>query len=473
MSNPTVSITNSLAFELDVYDQYSDSDGVITYTKLGTVPASGSADIITIHAASVLGVVRTGIISAFSSTEYYVDFPVSGISVSILDTSFDYTISDSDQKGMEQALQFFQYISANPLGTTATNFETLINNETATTLETDVNAYFAALSSYGDCTLTAWTDVNLWLNREFSPWQEATYYLYTTTGTISEKATASISIASNGTATATLTDKSSGNQTDLAISDGTITEATVGSGSVSVSLTPTYSYVDSSISPTLTGTVNGSSVVGTKKKQDTSSSSSSTGFSDSAIVSIAIGGAFLFYTLAKDFKEYVSKKCEASNDAEVSDAQAELNDNLSSLSESVDSLTGQITELKATIETQRINDVNSELDAQTELVEESMDLAGSSSAEINAQVEEIARMREDASSVTNEELSANRTSIESTLEQLEEDAGAEVSQDIVDSEHEAAEEESEEEELEEEESVSDDGSGTDAEDTTDTTEAEL
>ena len=460
MSYPQLTITNSLAFDLDLYDQYSDSDGNITYTKLGSVSANGSGTIDTIHDASVIGVVRTGIISAFSSTEYYVDFPVAGLSVSILDTTFAYTITEDDQKGMEQALSFFQYITANPLGATATNFEDLINNETASTLETDVNAYFAALSSYSDCTMTAWTDVNLWLNREFSPWQEDNYYLYTTSDTIKEIATSSISITSNGTATATLTEISSSNDTSLAISDGTITEATVGSGSVSVSLTPTYSYVDSTISPTLSGTVNGTSVLGTKEKQDTGSSSSSNGFSESSIVSIAIGGAFLFYTLAKDFKSYVSKKCEASTTEDTEAADTALNDNLESLSTSIDSLSQQITDLKSTIEADRVVEVNDALDAQTELVEESMDVAGSSNDAINSQIDAIAEMRADPSVVTDEELASNLSDIEDTLTEVVEAAGSSITTEMTEAEQTAEDAQSQEEVEEEAESMDDTGTGT-------------
>ena len=461
MSYPQLAITNSLAFDLDAYDQYSDSDGNITYTKLGTVSANSTGTITTKHQGSVVGLVRSGIISAFSSTEYYVDFPVATLNITALDSSFAYTIDADDQKGMEQALQFFKYISANPLGTTATNFKNLLSNETASTLETDVNAYFAALSSYSKCNLTAWTNVNLWLNREFSPWQEAKYYLYTTTGTISEKATASISIASNGTATATLTDTSSGSTTNIAISDGTITEQNVGSGSVSVSLTPTFTYVNSVISPVLTGTVNGVSVLGTKKKQDTSSSSSSnSGFSDASIVSISIGAAFLLFTLGKEIHSWWSNRGNG-NEADADAANAELNDNLESLTNSINELNNRVTSLQETLAQQRADDVNSELDAQSDMVREEMEASGSSDDEIDGQIEEIQRMRADSSSVTNEELRANRADIESNLEVIAKKAGTNVSDEMEASETEAENYESEEEAIEEEQSISDDGTGTD------------
>ncbi len=466
MSYPQLTITNSLAFDLDLYDQYSDSDGNITYTKLGSVSANGSGTIDTIHDASVIGVVRTGIISAFSSTEYYVDFPVAGLSVSILDTTFAYTITEDDQKGMEQALSFFQYITANPLGATATNFEDLINNETASTLETDVNAYFAALSSYSDCTMTAWTDVNLWLNREFSPWQEDNYYLYTTSDTIKEIATSSISITSNGTATATLTEISSSNDTSLAISDGTITEATVGSGSVSVSLTPTYSYVDSTISPTLSGTVNGTSVLGTKEKQSTgSSSNSSSGFSEASIVSISIGAAFLLFTLVKEVHSWWNKKSSSSDD---SSADSDLNDSLESLTDSINELNTKVASLQETLDQQRVDYVDSELDAQTDMVKEAMEASGSSNDDIDAQIEAIEKMRADPSTVTNEELRANRTDIESTLDDIVKETGSSISDEMEASETEAEDYESEEEDIEEEQSVNDDGTGTDSDVETET-----
>ncbi len=465
MSYPQLTITNSLTFDLDAYDQFSDSDGNITYTKLGTVSASSTGTIDTMHEGSVVGLVRSGIISAFSSTEYYVDFPVAGLTITALDDSFAYTISDDDQKGMEQALLFFQYISANPLGTTATNFTTLLSDETASTLETDVDAYFAALSSYSKCNLTAWTDVNLWLNREFSPWQEATYYLYTTTGTISEKATASISIASDGTATATLTDKSSGNTTNLAISDGTITEENVGSGSISVSLTPTYTYVDSAISPVLTGTVNGVSVLGTKKKEDTSSSSSSSsGFSEASIVSISIGAAFLLFTLGKEVHSWWNKKSSNPSD---SSADSDLNDSLESLTTSIDELNAKVTSLQETLDQQRVDYVDSELDAQTDMVKEAMEASGSSNDEIDAQIEAIEKMRADPSTVTNEELRANRTDIESTLDDIVKETGSNISDEMEASETEAENFENEEAAIEEEQSLNDDGTGTDSDIETD------
>ena len=467
MSFPQLSITNSLAFNLDAYEQFSDSNGNITYTKLGTVSANSTGTIATRHAGSVIGLVRSGIISAFSSTEYYVNFPVATLNITALDTSFAYTINENNQKGMEQALKFFKYISANPLGTTATNFKDLLSNETASTLEADVNAYFAALSSYSKCTLVAWTNVNLWLNREFSPWQEATYYLYSTKGTISEKATASISIASNGAATATLTDKSSGSTTQLAINDGTITEQNVGSGALSVSLTPTFTYVDSAISPVLTGTVNGVSVLGTKKKQDTSSSSgSNSGFSDASIVSISIGAAFLLFTLGKELHSWWSNRNNANN-ADDEAANSELNDNLESLTNSINELNNRVTSLQETLNQQRADDVDSELDAQSDMVREEMEASGSSNAEIDGQIEEIQRMRADSASVTNEELSANRSDIESNLEVIAKETGTNVSDNMEASEAEAKTFENEEEAIEEEQSLSDDGSGTDSDVETD------
>ena len=465
MSYPQLTITNSLAFDLDAYDQFSDSDGNITYTKLGTVSANSTGTIDTLHEGNVIGLVRSGIISAFSSSEYYVDFPVANLVVSSLDEVFAYTIGEDEQEGMEQALQFFKYISANPLGTTATDFKDLLSNETASTLDTDVKAYFAVLSAYSKCNLTAWTNVNLWLNREFSPWQEATYYLYTTTGTISEKATASISIASDGTATATLTEKSSGDTTNLAISDGTITEENIGSGSVSVSLTPTFTYVDSAISPVLTGTVDGVSVLGTKEKQDTSSSSSSSsGFSDASIVSISIGAAFFLFTLGKEVHTWWNKKSSNPSD---SSADSELNESLENLTKSIDALNTKVTSLQEALEQQRVEYVNSELNSQADMIEESMEASGSSNDDIDAQIEEIQRMRANSSTVTNEELSANRTDIESTLEDIVKETGADITDDMKASELEAEDYENQEEVIEEEQGLNDDGTGTDTDVETD------
>ncbi|WP_298739945.1 hypothetical protein [uncultured Chitinophaga sp.] len=296
--NPIASISNNLGFDVDIYDVYNstgDPNGLYTYTKLGTVKANAQlVQIQTIHRASQLQAMRTGTVDALNE-QYYYQFPVKVMAVSMLKDDNTFIITTDDQEGMEQSFMFIKYVTANLDSKTAKAFITALSD--ADNQEAAVNAFFAGTGSFKKCTLITWVAVTAWQVQFSSAWQ-GNYYLYSVvdgpvTATNKPELIATVSIVSTkDQQSATL--KLSG-QSDLSTSlsmvgDGTIQESNPGDDTLSVSLTPTWLNVrqrnDSSGKPVkfvlgsaLAGTVGGVKVAGTQQKLDlpdgNSSSSSS------------------------------------------------------------------------------------------------------------------------------------------------------------------------------------------------------
>jgi hypothetical protein len=85
-TNPIATITNKLGFDVDIYDVFNpnaSTQGLLTYTKLATVPTGTAAQQVqTIHFASQLQATRSGNITALSNVNYYKQFPVAVLAVS-------------------------------------------------------------------------------------------------------------------------------------------------------------------------------------------------------------------------------------------------------------------------------------------------------------------------------------------------------------------------------------------------------
>ena len=294
MANPTVSVTNSSGLDVEIFDVYNPGTGdqqvPFQYTSLGKISNGQTSNIATIRMASQLLAVYTGNLTLANNTFYYQNFPVSVNGVSVLDdTPITWTISPDDSLSMQQAFLFIKYTSANPNSTLSTDFQTAMKNDNQ---ETAVNAYFASTGSFPKATLSSWTQIISWQTQFMSAWQ-GPYYLYNTpTGDETVKLIAVVNIVSSASANSAKiyvasqdgTYSPSSQNVDLVQSGaGTITESQPGVSPLSVSLTPVWmniSSVDNSgnvtygIGGAMSGTFNGTNVMGTGQKLDIPSSGS-------------------------------------------------------------------------------------------------------------------------------------------------------------------------------------------------------
>ncbi|MDE1463003.1 hypothetical protein [Spartinivicinus poritis] len=388
MTNPKVTFKNSLAISIDVYDHYTAKGASsMAITKLGSIPAGGTLSIDTLHAVSYLAITHSGSVSGIT-TDYYQQFPIASFNITPFDSNYTHTITSDHQLGMEQAFKFIKYITANPLSNTATKFQSIIKNNKSNNFESAVNNYFLGLNNFSKCNVTSWAAMNLWLFNGFSAWQEDTYYLYSVPGSstapISEIATASIKVTNSGTTASVTKDNS---KVNLAIKKGNIQEASVGNSALSISLSPTWTYVDSTISPSLSGTINSTKVLGTKSKRDlashshSSSSSSNNGFSAATITGLSMNAGFILFMVAEKYISYRSKKSAARTAEETKAVNEEFNKNLESITTELKGIKKEVTDIKESI--------NSEETAQESMIKQEMKLDGGANADIEAQAETL------------------------------------------------------------------------------------
>src|SRR5262245_35311878 len=156
--NPMATITNNSSIDVDVYDVFNETgqaQGVLTYTKLGTVKKGETQQIQTIHFASQLQAMYTGNVAALNG-KYYYQFPVAVMPILSMGATkqTSYTITDDDRAGMEQAYLFQKYAVANPDSTISKDFFTALSDPDDQ--EGQVNKFFAVTKNFGSCTLAAW-----------------------------------------------------------------------------------------------------------------------------------------------------------------------------------------------------------------------------------------------------------------------------------------------------------------------------
>ncbi len=282
--NPVATITNNTKNSLDIYDTFSKTGankGVLSYTKLGTIAPGAKAEIQTIHFASQLQAMRTGAIKAFDG-RYYYQFPVAVMPIlSIGDTKeTTYTVTETDQSGMEQAFLFQRYVTANPDTKLSKTFFELLSGKDQMK---KVNKFFSTTKNFSDCTLSMWTAVMNWMGQFPNAWQ-GTYYLYTIpakgTKDVPElKATLVIaSTAQKNSAVLTMSG-SGGEKTNLIMNGAGFQEESLGSGDLSVALTPAWTNAIQSekvngklvtkylIGGALSGSINNTQVFGTGEKR--------------------------------------------------------------------------------------------------------------------------------------------------------------------------------------------------------------
>jgi hypothetical protein len=291
MGNPKVTITNSTSIGVEIFDVFNntnDAKGTLTYTSLGKIGAGESKDIQTIHAASQLQAMYTGQVAALNNNYYY-QFPVAVIAVSILSDATSYSVTDDQKSAMENTFKFIKYTTANADSKLAKDFITALSSSNQ---KKAVNDFFAGSASFKQCTLVNWTAVVSWQTQFLSAWQ-GPYYLYNkSTDGKDIKLVGVVNIVSNETensAKLTMADSdgnvsASAESTDLAMAgNGSISEANAGTGNVSVSLNAVWLNVvntkDKSnnyvIGSSLSGTINGMQVLGTQQKMNFSGSSGS------------------------------------------------------------------------------------------------------------------------------------------------------------------------------------------------------
>jgi hypothetical protein len=312
-TNPIATITNKLGFDVDIYDVFNpnaSTQGLLTYTKLATVPTGTAAQQVqTIHFASQLQATRSGNITALSNVNYYKQFPVAVLAVSPFGQSKDFTLTADMQQGTEQSFQFIKYTQANPSSALATNFRTALADKTSQ--QNAVNTFFQGTTSFKLCTLVTWTTVVGWQVQFTNPWQ-GTYYLYslgtTSTGSTNSSSpptlVATLAIASSaGADSAVLTTAVTNQSTPIVmVGDSSMQEANPGTGSISVALMPTWLNVTQTsqqdgktvtayvIGAAFTGTINGVQVAGnlnqlaTPSPTDTSQSAADKNAANSFII---------------------------------------------------------------------------------------------------------------------------------------------------------------------------------------------
>ena len=363
-TNPIATITNNLGFDVDIYDVFNpnaSAQGLLTYTKLATVPNGTTAQQVqTIHFASQLQAVRSGNITALSNVNYYQQFPVAVLAVSPFGQSKDFTLTTDMQQGMEQSFQFIKYTQANPSSVLATNFRTALADKTSQ--QNAVNTFFQGTTSFKFCTLVTWTTVVGWQVQFTNPWQ-GTYYLYSL-GTTSTGSTASASspalvatlaIASSAEAdSAVLTTAVTNQSTPIVmVGDSTMQEANPGTGAISVALTPTWLNVTQTsqqagktvtayvIGAAFTGTINNVQVAGNlnqlaipdpaDKSQNATDKNASNSFiitTTSQLVGMLSGIGMLFVMIWGHRKSTTQKKMDVQKDAkdkeDAEEKQAEV-----------------------------------------------------------------------------------------------------------------------------------------------------
>ena len=357
-ANPTATFTNSLGYDVDIYDVFNPSTDTgaqspLTYTKLATVPKGASAQqVSTIHFASQLQAMRTGNITALNGN-FYLQFPVAVLPVSPFADSNSFTLTSDMQQSMEDSFKFIKYSQANPSSQMATNFRTALGDKTSQ--KDAVNKFFQSTASFKTCTLTTWIAVFSWQAQFTNPWQ-GTYYLYSlgsssTTDSSAPALVATFVIAASIKAdSAVLTMAGTDDeQTPVVMGgDGTMQEKYQGTGNLSVTLKPTWMnitqtsqqngkmVINYAIGAAFTGTINGQKVAGnlnqlaipdpndkSSNAKDKNSANSFTLSSFTQLVGMLTSIGMLYYMAKGSKAAETQKKNEVQEDAkDKNDADA-------------------------------------------------------------------------------------------------------------------------------------------------------
>jgi hypothetical protein len=115
-SNLIAIIVNKLRYDVDILDVYNSSGntkGLLTYTKLATVPSGIDQHVQTIRPISQLQAMRTGTIEALNS-HYYQQFPLAILVVSKFNVTNTFLLNRALPQCMEQSFKFIKYAQANP-----------------------------------------------------------------------------------------------------------------------------------------------------------------------------------------------------------------------------------------------------------------------------------------------------------------------------------------------------------------------
>lgn len=348
-TNPTVTITHNLGYDVDIYDVFNNnantSTGSLTYTKLATVSNGASAQkVSTIHYVSQLQAMRTGNITALNNN-YYLQFPVAVLPVSPFADSNDFTLTSDMQQAMEGSFKFIKYTQANSSSQLAKNFRTALGDKTSQ--KNAVNKFFQDTASFKKCTLATWTAVFSWQAQFTNPWQ-GTYYLYSLGSSSAGSTTApalvaTLVIVANAQADSAVLTMAGTNDENTSVvmgGDGTMQEQSQGTGNLSVVLTPTWlniaqtsqqngkTVTNYAIGAAFSGTINGEKVTGnlnqlaipspsdsSNKAKDKNSANSFTLSTLTQLVGMLTGIGMLYY-MAKGHKQAeTQKKNDAQKDA--------------------------------------------------------------------------------------------------------------------------------------------------------------
>jgi hypothetical protein len=284
-SNPAVTITNNSGVDVEIFDVYDPSadgqKGLYNYTSLGKLKNGERATLNTLHFASQLQAMYTGQVAALNN-DYYENFPVAVLPVTILDDStLSQTITADDRAGMEQAFLFVKYSGANADSNLTQQFVAALGKDDPNTA---VDAFFKGTKNFSKASFAAWTSIMAWQTQFLSAWF-GPYYLYQddpNAKAIKLIAVANIvSGASESSAKLHMADQNgevsaSSQSTDIAqAGDGTINEKDVGTSPITATLMPVWMNIPSvqadgsaryAIGATMSGTVNGIKVLGNGQK---------------------------------------------------------------------------------------------------------------------------------------------------------------------------------------------------------------
>ncbi|KAG5761002.1 hypothetical protein H9Q69_010949 [Fusarium xylarioides] len=333
-SNPVASITNNSGVSVDIYDVFNPStdpkvQGPLTYTKIATIPTGSTQQVQTIHFASQLQAMFTGNVTALSGV-FYQQFPVAVLEVSPFADSNAFTVTSDNQQSMVDSFKFIKYTQANPSSQLATQFRTALGD--TTNQKTAVNKFFQSTGSFKLCTLSTWTAVFTWQAQFTNPWQ-GTYYLYSLDKVPALVATLAITAtAASSSAVLTMAGTSNENTAVVMAGDGTMSEQNLGTGNLSVALTPTWLNVAQTsqqdgqtvsnyvIGAAFTGTINGQKVAGnlnqlaipdpSDSSKNASNKNSANAFSMNSLEGLVgmLTSIGMLYYMAKGHKEAETQK---------------------------------------------------------------------------------------------------------------------------------------------------------------------
>ncbi|KAM0260028.1 hypothetical protein ACHAPA_010474 [Fusarium lateritium] len=147
MSTTTVSFTNSLNFNVQVYDSFSPQDTSNyfgTLTLLATVPANSTAPVKLIHTTSVLIASNAKTNSPLARFVYLPRFETG-----------PFAVGEVDVNAMAQTMDFIAFITSNPQDPLTVAFNTLWQDQSKP-LVAPVTNFFAQHPTYASCTFATY-----------------------------------------------------------------------------------------------------------------------------------------------------------------------------------------------------------------------------------------------------------------------------------------------------------------------------